>query len=103
MRKKKLIKLIIEVDEKYYEACKDAVEESYPSQIEEVIAHGTVLPEGHGDLIDRDFVVNILEREIYYAENPTIHRTLNYCLGVIDNAPTIIKADKENKECTDTN
>lgn len=40
MRKIKTIKLIIEVDEKYYEACKDAVNESYPSQIEEVIANG---------------------------------------------------------------
>lgn len=40
MRTIKKIKLIIEVDEKYYEACKDAVNESYPSQIEEVIANG---------------------------------------------------------------
>lgn len=38
MREK--VKLIIEVDKKYYEACKDAVKESYPSQIEEVIANG---------------------------------------------------------------
>lgn len=40
MRTIKKIKLIIEVDEKYYEACKDAVNEFYPSQIEEVIANG---------------------------------------------------------------
>lgn len=40
-------------------------------------------------LIDADALTKIIEREIYYAENPTIHRTLNYCLGVIDNAPTV--------------
>lgn len=40
-------------------------------------------------LIDANALTKIIEREIYYAENPTIHRTLNYCLGVIDNAPTV--------------
>lgn len=35
------MKLIIDIPDKAYEACKDAVEESYPSQIEEVIANGT--------------------------------------------------------------
>lgn len=43
MRMIKKIKLIIEVDEKYYEACKDAVKETYPSQIEKVIANGIPL------------------------------------------------------------
>lgn len=40
MRMIKKIKLIIEVDEKYYEACKEAVDEPYPSQIEKIIANG---------------------------------------------------------------
>ena len=34
---------------------------------------------------DLDALKEIIERELYHAENSTIHRTLNYCLGVIDN------------------
>ena len=59
------------------------------------VKNGTILPKGHGDLIDRDFVVNILEREVEYAEDLARHRTLNYILDVvIDGAKTVIPADK---------
>lgn len=42
MRKK--IKLIIEIPEKYYEACKESLD-SFPSQIDEAIANGIPLGE----------------------------------------------------------
>jgi len=40
-------------------------------------------------LIDANALREIIERELYHAENSTIHRTLNYCLGAIQNAPTV--------------
>ena len=42
---KKKIKLIVEVPEKYYEACKDAVKDGFPSQLDEAIANGIPLGE----------------------------------------------------------
>ena len=53
------MQLIIEVDKKYYEACKDAVEEPYPSQIEEVIANGTPYNPS-GDCISRSVVKGMI-------------------------------------------
>ena len=98
----KKIKLIVEIPEKYYEACKDAVEESYPSQIEEVIANGTpYIPSG--DLISRNAVIrmfNTMDR--YKADKLILQDTdkefpgnevfiVDDCyeqLDLIDNAPT---------------
>lgn len=98
----KKIKLIVEIPEKYYEACKDAVEESYPSQIEEIIANGTpYIPSG--DLISRNAVIrmfNTMDR--YKADKLILQDTdkefpgnevfiVDDCyeqLDLIDNAPT---------------
>lgn len=100
---KQKIKLIIEVDQKYYEACKDAVEESYPSQIEEVIANGTPY-NPTGDCISRKAVIrmfNTMDR--YKADKLILQDTdqefpgnevfiVDDCyeqLDLIDNAPTV--------------
>ena len=49
-----------------------------------------VLPEEHGDLIDRDELKLQLPTPIE-DEYKIVHR-------IVDNAPTVIEADKENKE-----
>ena len=51
------------------------------------VADGTVLPEGHGDLIDRDAIA----RKILPLIDP---ETRLYIEEKLYNAPTVIKADK---------
>ena len=50
-------------------------------RLQSAVAHGVVLPEGHGDLIDRDEL---------FAEYPEI------AIEPYINAPIVIEADKEN-------
>lgn len=94
---KQKMKLIIEVDKKYYEACKDAVEESYPSQIEEVIANGTPYNPS-GDCISRRVLKNLLsdksipikfEEEKREEWSNSLGMTLGDIYTTIDNAPTV--------------
>ena len=51
------------------------------------ILNGTLLPKGHGDLIDVDEL---------FRKHP-LFDTYPFPSTAIDNAPKIIKADKENK------
>ena len=79
------MELIIEVDKKYYEACKDAVKESYPSQIEEIIANGTPY-NPTGDLISRE----ALKKEIFGPGSYGAYEDLwDAVRKAIDNAPAV--------------
>lgn len=59
------------------------------------VKKGTPLPKGHGDLIDREdlleWVEEIPTKQYYIYEMVRVEN--------IDAAPTIIEADKEDKEC----
>ena len=55
---------------------------------------GTPLPKGHGRLIDAD----ALEPDYYGGWNGLCIIEDKYTQRTIDDAPTIIEADKENKE-----
>ena len=79
------MKLIIDIDEKYYEACKDAVEEYYPSQVEEIIANGTPITEG--DLISRSALKE--EFDDYIKANPDISGIFEIGKFIINKAPSI--------------
>ena len=79
------MELIIEVDKKYYEACKDAVKESYPSQIEEIIANGTPY-NPTGDLINREALKTALTSE---TRDNFEFVCLSRVLEKIDNAQTV--------------
>lgn len=81
------IELVIKIPERdYYLACKysDALIAAYAHYIKE----GTLLPKGHGRLIDAS---NLLTTTDYDGENEKSYVLCNE----IDNAPTIIEADKE--------
>ena len=73
------VKLIIECYEQTYEECKRI---QGLSETAFVIANGTPLPKGHGDLIDRDEL------------SPKIHGAKSI-VAVLE-APAIVEADKEN-------
>ena len=60
----------------------------------ESIGNGVVLPESHGDLIDRSELIKVLETEIMYTEDTKRRATLNYVLCVlIYSVSTVIKSD----------
>ena len=63
----------------------------YSVKLDEVIKNGTPLPKGHGALKDTDALCN------HFWDNRSKLYTYKDLQIVIDRAPTIIEADKENK------
>jgi hypothetical protein len=92
------MKLIIDIDEELYEAYKGRppmLGDAGMDMIAQAIANGTPVPKGHGRLKDADYIKlfsiehdswNGVEYEGVIKVVPVI---------AIDNAPTIIEADKE--------
>lgn len=82
------MKIVIDIDEDYYEIIKHNVKVSHNDfKPLKIIANGIPLPKGHGRLIDAD--------EIQF-ENTEFETYGDYCIAfdAIDDAPTIIEADK---------
>ena len=102
------MKLVIEIDEKYYESSKldNLVEGTIRASLD-AIRNGTPLSKGHGDFIDRnDYDKRLESIWKFYHGDETIHDTvdgfdLRFADGVsrareaLNDAPTIIEADKE--------
>lgn len=61
--------------------------------VEKMIATGVPLPKGHGRLIDAREYENSIRK--HYFDNSTVIRCTEI---VLDNAPTIIEADKEESD-----
>ena len=81
------MKLTIEIDEEVYERALNR-ELMFPrdlTRFEKIIANGKPLPKGHGRLIDAD------------ALNRKDVNCVNVPMNFIDNAPTIIEADRESR------
>lgn len=87
------MKLVIEIDEDYYEIIKHDVE-VYHNDFRpfRLIANGTPLPKGHGRLIDENELID----EIVCEEIDGIYHDVIYAHSVYD-ANTVIEADKENE------
>lgn len=83
------MQIVIEMSEEDYKGLqrKDKFDDMCLGYCEKLIVHGTPLPKGHGRLIDADALGEKLNR---YTEAP-----YQYALAVFNEAPTIIKADKE--------
>lgn len=79
------MKLIIDIPDDDFLACKHWVNEGVAQWVESIIANGTPLPKGHGRLIDAD------------ALNRKDVNCANVPMNFIDTAPTVIEADKEKK------
>lgn len=86
------MQVVIEIPEAAYTACKavknveDDGSNPLMSCLIDVVARGTVLPEKHGDLVDRDALWDAyhdLEYDFYEA---------------YDNAPTILEAREDGEE-----
>lgn len=82
------MKLIIDIDEEIYQMiCNTGTYGNYRFNSAKAIKEGTPLPKGHGRLIDADKL-----RPYEYITKNYIH------IDELDNAPTIIEADKEVEE-----
>jgi hypothetical protein len=89
------MKIVIDIPEKAYEAFKEWHKNKVATVEQSIIANGTPLPKGHGRLKDADYIKlfsidhdswNGVEYEGVIKVVPVI---------AIDNASTIIEADKE--------
>ena len=104
------MKLVIDIPEKIYELCQRDVcrwpirnGRTLYRTVWEAIANGKPLPKGHGDLKD----VDAIHEEIHKLQsgiaknggtvivNKDQYKGLCYARGIINEAPVIIEADKE--------
>ena len=89
------MKIIIDIPQKAYETIKAEKEIDWlgVENILDCIKNGTPLPKGHGRLKDVDWIDDNCEN--HYSDKDG---SWYYAWRDIDNAPTIIEADKEEEE-----
>ena len=88
------MQIVIELDEDTYNS---VISDSTTYVLDEILVenaiyNGIVLPKGHGRLIDAD------KFDVYFLENKSEEfvNGAGRVLAQIDNAPTVLEADKEN-------
>lgn len=94
------IELVIKINEETYKKCKWKNNGVVGLEWwERAIANGTPLPKGHGRLIDADELYKQDKEEWLCPNNaPFISTDYAHVFAEIDNAPTIIEADKTESE-----
>lgn len=99
------MKVVIDINDELYNEFMDGkdieiyVNGEFSKTIPEVgewIRNGVKLPKGHGDLKDID-AINLYEEDYY--EGADYVRVIDAIVG----APTVIEADKENKDGSNNN
>ena len=90
------MQIVIDIDEKVYNDFKDAYRRGYCGRMIDldIIINGTILPKGHGRLIDADAIKpRFCNSNIYlkYGEKGFWY----YSVKDVNDTPTIIEADKE--------
>ena len=85
------MQIVIDISEELYQMCRGCLGDA--DCIESAIANGTPLPKGHGRLIDADALIyRQTHHGNYYTPFELIDR------NDLNNAPTIIEADKAESE-----
>ena len=102
------MKLVIEIDDVRYKDIQRIasvqLENYHFKTAEQIIANGTPLPKGHGRLVDEQNISDYVHSHIqeintgYGDLNSHTNRILRMIESYIDNAPTIIEADKAESE-----
>ena len=88
------MKIVVELEDYQYGHCVRHVEERYASIIEEAVVKGTVLPEGHGRLIDAGWLKGAIHNFFNGLMHPVDEVDIQ---SYIDATPTVIEADREGK------
>ena len=103
------MQIVIDIDENVFTRLFDNGTEDYAIVNDDLFAiaksirKGTPLPKGHGRLIDVDALddtLNMLEKVTNEDSivDKAIHEELMVCIGIVNEAPTIIEADKAESE-----
>ena len=88
------MKIVIDIDEDYYELIKHYVKEDhFDFKPYITIANGTPLPKGHGRLIDADALDEKVEKHRKMLKISRYDRDLILHYTDVEMAPTIIEAD----------
>lgn len=97
------IQLVVEIEERYYEIIKNDVERGMDYMPCVLIANGTPLPKGHGDLIDKSKIYKAIPAEednctgmgMSLDERDGYNEGIDVMYSLVQDEPTIIEADKE--------
>lgn len=80
------MRLVIDIPDWYYS---ELQEFKHPDFVDKAIRDGVILPKGHGRLIDADSIKS------YFSDKEGDDFTAFHFYDAVDDAPTIIEADKE--------
>lgn len=88
------MQIVIDISDEDYKRIKDMPDafNSLTSRAYKSIKNGTPLPKGHGDLVDKQKL--LLEKDTM-QEADTLREYDILFSSDVENAPTVIKADKE--------
>lgn len=102
------IELVIKMSKESYKNIREQVDKrDYPDmQIGRAIANGTLLPKGHGDLIDRSKIYKAIPAEednctgagMTLEEMDAYNEGIDAMYSFVKGAPTIIEAERSNDE-----
>lgn len=91
------MQIVIDISDEEYEDVKKAGGCYY--DFGKAILYGTVLPKGHGELIDRNEAEKIADKMFEHITSPLLNHIQTYdAYNIIRLTPTIIEADKESEE-----
>lgn len=91
------MELVIKIDEaEYNKICN--YDGMNITRMMSVIQNGTPLPKGHGDLIDRNALITELETDYHNSLTESGAHLFVEITSYIDDAETIIEADKESND-----
>lgn len=88
------MQIVVTISEREYLLMKTFLESGMGNDAMRKICNGTILPKGHGRLIDAD----ALEPDESGEWNGLCVTDDKYKQRTIDNAPTVVGADKESEE-----
>lgn len=84
-----MIEIVIKIPDSVYQKVNDGEADEFTSAyVVGAILDGTILPKGHGRLIDGDELEKKMRTKLSISD----------CIRGVENAPTIIEADKEDAD-----
>lgn len=89
------MQIVINISEDEYKRVMDGKWEG--NVLADYIENGIPLPKGHGRLIDADAIPKQIELKGFLSQDNAHLVTIDRVKEALDNAPTVIEADKESE------